>query len=112
MTACASTQKLTVSYEAIEVPSEPKPIDPVGDDIKAEPPMPDVPAAGGYGASDVRAKAFGLWAIELRKWGRGLVSAIETREEAQGIIITRQKEERAAALARLSALQSAENIED
>jgi len=93
MTACASTQKLTVSYEAIEVPSEPKPIDPVGDDIKAEPPMPDVPAAGGYGASDVRAKAFGLWAIELRKWGRGLVR-------------------RAAALARLSALQSAENIED
>lgn len=108
MPACASTPKLTVSYEAIEIPSAPRPIDPVDDDIKAEPPIPNIPPAGDYGASDARAKAFGLWAIELRKWGRGLVSAIEAREKAQAIIVSRQNEERAAALARLSELQKEE----
>lgn len=99
---------MTVSYEAVEVPSEPKPIDPIGDDIKAEPQIPQIPSAGNYGASDARAKALGLWAIELRNWGRGLVRAIETREKAQATIITRQKAERAAALARLSMLQKDE----
>jgi len=108
MTACASTQKLTVSYEAIEIPSELKPIDPVSDKTKREPEEPVIPEGGTYGASDARAKAFGLWAIELRKWGRGLVTAIEKREKAQEIIITRQREERAAALARLLNLQAEE----
>ena len=70
--------------------------------------MPDIPPASDYGASDARAKALGLWAIELRKWGQGLVIAIEAREKAQAKLISRQKQERAAALERLSRLQNSE----
>lgn len=92
----------------MEVPAEPKPIDPVAEDVKAEPPAPDLPAPGDYGASDLRAKRLGLWAIDLRKWGRGLVDAIDAREAADAKIVARQKEERAAALSRLADLRNGE----
>ena len=96
---------MTVSYEAIEIPAEAKHLDPVSAEIKAEPAAPIVPNAGTYGASDLRAKVFALYAIELRKWGRGLVSAIEARELGQAELIENQTADRAAALARLSALR-------
>lgn len=96
---------MTVSYEAVAIPSERLAIDPVTSDIKAEPPAPIVPAAGAYGASDVRARQFGLWAVDLRAWGRGLIAAIEQREAADAVLVARSIEERQAALGRLEVLQ-------
>jgi len=99
---------LTVSYEAIEVPAEPKPVDPVDGAVKAEPVAPKLPAAGVYGASDIRAKKLGLYAVSLRKWGRGLIEAIEIREIAAAAIIERQQAERAAAIANIDSLNAGE----
>lgn len=100
---------MTTSWRAIDVPAAPRLIDPVADKVKAEPlPPTNIPPAGSYGASDIRAAKYGLYAVQLRKWGRGLITAIEEREAAAAAIHTRQQAERAAALARLKDLQEAE----
>lgn len=67
-----------------------------------------MPPAGSYGASDIRAQIYGLFAYDLLEWGRGLVRAIDSREQARETLNTRQMEERTAALARLKALQDGE----
>ena len=109
MTACASTTTLTTSYQAVEVPAKPKKIDPVKEEVKAEPSAPaNIPPAGTYGASDIRAQKFGTYAVALRKWGRGLIAAIEAREAAAGILYQRQSDDRAAALSRLNELKQSE----
>ncbi len=109
LTACASTPKLTVSYKAVEVVAAPKPIDPIAEDIKAEPNPPNLPSAGTYGTSDIRAQKLGLYALALRKWGRDLVTAIESREQAQAKMRERQQAERDAALAKIAQLNKEEN---
>ena len=109
MTACQSTKTLTVSYQAVEVPAVPQKIEDVKDKIKTEPPLPsDIPPPGSYGASDIRAKKFGLYAAALRKWGRGLVTAIGAREAAAAILYERQLSDRTAALGRLESLKKTE----
>ena len=109
MTACASTKTLTASYQAVEVPAKPKKIDAVKAEIKTEPALPsDIPPAGGYGASDIRAQKFGLYAVALRNWGRGLVKAIEAREDAAAILYDRQLADHVAGRARVKALQEQE----
>ena len=106
LTACQSTQTLTVSYKAIEVPAETKPIDPVPEETKAEPIMPVLPAPGLFGASDIRAQKLGLYAVELKAWGRSLVKAIDKREAAEAALSAQLAETRARALARIQTLQS------
>ena len=108
MTACKSTQTLTASYQAVEVPAKPKKIDPVKKEVKAEPTQPDIPPAGTYGASDIRAQKLGLYALALRKWGRGLIASIEAREEAAAILYDRQLADHVAGRARVKALQEQE----
>ncbi|MCF6221642.1 MAG: hypothetical protein L3J65_11065 [Robiginitomaculum sp.] len=99
---------MTVSYEAIEVAAAPKPVDPVDEKIKAEPKAPTLPKPGEYGASDIRAQKLGLYAVSLRKWGRGLVTAITAREKADAALRVRQQLERDAVLAKIEQLNIAE----
>lgn len=99
---------MTVSYQAIEVPAEAKPVDEVPDKIKAEPIRPGLPTGRDYHSIDIRAQRLGVYAVALRKWGRSLVTAIDAREEGDAAIVARQNEERAAALARLAVLREAE----
>lgn len=100
---------MTTSWTALEVPFAPTPLETIKDDIKAEPPIPaNIPTAGTLGASDIRAAKFGLYAVALRKWGRGLVAAIDKREAAAAALAARQTADRRAALARLKALREAE----
>lgn len=100
---------MTTSWQAVEVPAQPKLIDPIKAEIKAEPAAPVLPAPGGYGASNLRAELLGLYALALRKWGRGLITASDIRDAAALAVFERQQTERAAALARLDELQAGED---
>lgn len=100
---------MTVSYQPIEVPADPKPVDAVKTETKTEPVQPELPAGRDYTSVDIRAQRLGLYAVALRKWGRGLITAIDARETAADAIIARQTAERKAALARLKTLQDAES---
>ena len=108
-TACNSTGGLISSYVPIEIPAAPKPVDRISEDRKREPSLPEnIPEAGTYGASDIRAEKLGIYALDLRKAFRALVIAVNVRETAQDAIIERQTKEREAALKRFEDLQSGE----
>lgn len=109
--ACQSTQTLTVSYKAIDVPAAPRPIADIPESLKQEPALPKLNKVRTYGDADLQAQKLGLYVVALQKWGRGLIAAIEKRERAERDIAKRQAQERAAALARIAGL-NAKNIQE